>query len=286
MAKIEKTLEFLWNELIYGGHLLSLGAVSVVYVSAALLNIEITWDHIVVVYFGAHVIFLYNFFKELKQDTITNFQRVQHLKKYIQYIPYIIICYFLIFIVFLLLFHKIPSLFFGLLLIILGILYTLFFKKFTEKIIAFKNFFVALVWLLLVIFFIIYYSFPLNFSVTLVLIFIYIRSFIHTSFFDVKDIESDKKEHLLTMPILLDEKKVFFILIIFNILSAIPIVYGFYFNLFPSFSLMLLLTVPYTFWFFKKIRYKKENIAYLSYFFTAGEKILWIILILLGKFLL
>lgn len=286
MAKIEKILKFLWNELIYGGHLLSLGAVSVVFTSAMLLNIRITWDYLIVVYFGGHIIFLYNFFKEFKKDTLTNFQRTQHLKRYIKYIPYIIICYFLTFIIILLFFNKIAALFFGLLLIILGIFYTLFFKKFTKKIIAFKNFFVALMWLLLVIFFIIYYSFPLNFSVTLVLIFVYIRSFIHTSFFDVKDIESDKKEHLLTMPILLDEKKVFFILIIFNILSAIPIVYGFYFNLFPSFSLMLLLTIPYTFWFFKKIRFKKENIAYLSYFFTAGEKILWIILILLGKFLL
>jgi len=279
---IKKILKFVWDEFIYGGHLTSLGAISVVFTSAILLNIKITWDFLIVIYLGTYSVYLYNRYEEFKIDTSTNLQRTKHIKIYLNFIPLIIFCFILIFVGILLYFNEISSLFFGILLLLLGLLYTKFFKKFTKKIIAFKSFYISSVWSLLIIFLIIYYSFSFNLSVFLILFFIYLRIFVHTSSFDIKDIKSDRRDRLLTLPIILDQEKLFYLLEIVTIIAVMPIIFGFYFDLFSKYSLMLLFTIPYTFYYFEKLKNKK-NIAYFSQLAISGEKILWPLFIVVGK---
>ena len=166
--KVERISNFVWNEFIFGGHLLSLGAVSVVFTSAILLGIRITIDFLLIIYLIAYTIYLYNRFKEYKKDFLTNYDRTQHIAKYIKYTPVIIFCCMLIVICMLLYFGNQISLIFGLLLLIFGLLYSVYFKEMTGRIIGFKNFYVALMWSLLVIFLAFYYSFPLNLSLVFV----------------------------------------------------------------------------------------------------------------------
>lgn len=286
MLQIKKIAKLLWDELIYGGHLLSLGAVSAIFTSAILLDIKITWDCLAVVYLGTHSIYLYDRYKELKKDRLTNPERTNHIKKYYNKIPLIIICYIAIFIGILLYFNKIHTSSLALFLLFMGLLYAVFFKKITEKIIGFKNFFVAFMWALLVVFLAIYYSYPLNLSLLLVLIFVYLRCFIGTNFYDIKDIQADKKEHLLNLSIILKPKTLIRFLNLINILSLFPIIIGVYLKLLPVFSLVLFLIIPLNFYFLKKIENAKKNIAYLSEIAIGTEKIFWSLFILLGKFLL
>jgi len=63
---IEKILNSIWNEFVYGGHLLSFGAVSIVYAASILLDIRITWDFLLVVYLGTESVYLYNRFKNIR----------------------------------------------------------------------------------------------------------------------------------------------------------------------------------------------------------------------------
>ncbi|NCF75452.1 MAG: hypothetical protein GWO87_03125 [Xanthomonadaceae bacterium] len=44
---IKKFLNFTWREFIYGGHLTALGASSVVFTVAILLDIPVGWDFLV-----------------------------------------------------------------------------------------------------------------------------------------------------------------------------------------------------------------------------------------------
>mgnify|MGYP001562821980 CR=1 FL=1 len=74
---IEKILKTIWKEFVYGGHLLSLGAASIVFTSAILLEIKITWDCLLVVYLGAQIIYLYNRYKEFKKDSLTNPENIK-----------------------------------------------------------------------------------------------------------------------------------------------------------------------------------------------------------------
>jgi 4-hydroxybenzoate polyprenyltransferase len=284
--KLKKILNSIWNEFVYGGQLISLGAISIVFTSAILLNIKITWDCLMVVYLGTYTFLLYNRYKELKTDFLTNPQRTKYLRRYINYTPLFIFSFILIFTGISFYFNKLTVLLFGFSLFLLGLFYTKFLKKITKKIIAFKNICFSLIAALLIIFLAIYYSFPLNLPLLLILIFVYLRLFVNTNFLDIKDIESDKEESLLTLAIVLGKKRLIRFLSLINILAVMPIIAGFYFHLLPKFSLMLLFTIPYTFYYFKKSENRNLSFSNLYYGLVDGEFILWPIFVLLGKFLL
>lgn len=283
---IKETIGLMRNELVYGGQLISIGAISVVFTAAILLGIKITWDCLIIIYLGIHSAYLYNRYKELKVDFLTNPKRTQYLKKNIRHIPLIIFFYTFLLIVGLMYSGRTQVIIFGTVLFLFGLSYSVFFKELTKKIIGFKDFFVALSWASLIIFLAVYYSFPLNLSIILVLIFVCLRCFIGTSFYDVKDIESDKREKLLSLAVVFGKKKLFRFLNLINILTFLPIIFGIYLGLFPMFSLILFFTIPITSYFLKKLESEKENIAYLSEIAIGMEKISWSVLILLGNFLL
>jgi hypothetical protein len=91
MAKIiNNILKFLWQEFIYGAHLLALGAGAIIVSSTLLLNIKISWDYPLIIYLTAYTAYLFNRYKEIDKDIFTNPERTHHLKKYIKYVPLII----------------------------------------------------------------------------------------------------------------------------------------------------------------------------------------------------
>lgn len=280
---IEKIVNSIWNEFVYGGHLLSFGAVSIVYTASILLDIRITWDFLLVVYLGTESVYLYNRFKEYKVDFLTNPERTEHIKKYVKYIPFIIFLMTFSAIVFVVYFNKISALTFGLLLLIIGLLYSLFFKKITEKIIAFKSFFVSLMWSLLVLFLAIYYSAPINLALFLFFVFVFLRWLINTTFFDIKDIETDRQEGLKTLAVVLKQSKLWQLLSIIAILAVLPLIIGVYLRVLPISSLMLFLTIPYTFFYFKQLENKNISPYFLYNVIVDGEFIFWPFFILIGK---
>lgn len=286
MRKSKEILRSIWSEFVYGGHLLSFGTVSIVCTVAILLNIKITWDFLVIVYLGTISCCLYGRYKNFDKDILTNPERCQYFKKYVKKIPLIIFCFIVINIGILLYFNKISVLLFAISLILLSFLYDIFLKKITKRIIGFKNFFVSLLFTLWIIFLIFYYSLPLTLSVILILIFFYLRFFIGTSFSDIKDIESDKEEGLLTLASVLGERNLINILSTINCLVAIPIIIGAYFHLLPLYSLALLLSIPYSFYYFEKLKDRKISAAYLYNIVVDGELIMWSIFILIGKIVL
>lgn len=280
---IEKIVNSIWNEFVYGGHLLSFGAVSIVYTASILLDIRITWDFLLVVYLGTESVYLYNRFKEYKVDFLTNPERTEHIKKYVKYIPFIIFLMTFSAIVFVVYFNKISALILGLLLLILGLFYSLFFKKITEKIIAFKSFFVSLMWSLLVLFLAIYYSAPINLALFLFFVFVFLRWLINTTFFDIKDIETDRQEGLKTLAVVLKQSKLWQLLSIIAILAVLPLIIGVYLRVLPISSLMLFLTIPYTFFYFKQLENKNISPYFLYNVIVDGEFIFWPFFILIGK---
>ena len=282
---IEKIVNSIWNEFVYGGHLLSFGAVSIVYAASILLDIRITWDFLLVVYLGTESVYLYNRFKEYKVDFLTNPERTEHIKKYVKYIPFIIFLMTFSAIVFVVYFNKISALTFGLLLLIIGLLYSLFFKKITEKIIAFKSFFISLMWSLLVLFLAIYYSAPINLALFLFSVFVFLRFFVSVSFFDIKDIKTDKQEGLKTLAVVLKQSTLWQFLSIIAILAVLPLIIGVYLRILPISSLMLFLTIPYTFFYFKQLENKNISPYFLYNVIVDGEFIFWLFFVLSGNFI-
>jgi len=288
MIKIKKLLILVWNEFIYGGHLQSLGAASVVFVSSILLKIQITWDVLFVAYLLFYTPYLYNRFKEINIDYLTNPERTQHFRKYIRFIPVIFYSVFFILVVSLVYFSNLNALIFGLFLLIFGILYTITFKKLTQKIPLLKNFYVSIFFTSLIFLPIIYYSYLLKtiliLSGLVLGLFIFLKTFLSQIFFDIKDIESDRKEGLRTFPVVLGKEKTLIVLSIFNLIVTIivPIVFSLFLNIFPKSILMLLFIIPFNFYCFNLARQQK----YFSYLMAGGEFFFWLILILVGEIIL
>ena len=282
--KIEKILKSIWNELIYGGHLQPLGAASIVFVSGILLKIQITWDVLFVTYILFYPLFLYNRFKEIKMDCLTNSQRTQHIKKYIKFIPIILYLVIFILVISLIYFSNFRALIFGLLVLFFGFLYTIIFKKFTNKIPLFKDLYVASVFALLPFFLLVYYSyFLVSINVLLLSLLIFLESFLMPVFLDIKDIESDKREKLRTLPVMLGKEKTIVFLSIFNLIGTITImVFIFYLSTLPKSILILLFTVPFDFYCYILVKRQRR----FGYILQGGKFILWPFLIFLGKIIL
>ena len=284
MHKIKKFLRFVFNEFIYGGHLQSLGAVSIVFVSGILLKIQITWDILLVTYLLFYPLFIYNRFKEINIDYLTNPGRTQYLRNHLKATQ--IIFYFVIFIlvISLIYFSNFLALIFSLFVLVFGILYTLAFKKITKKICCFKDLYIAAVFALLPFFLLVYYSYSLlSINVLLLSLFIFLESFLMPAFLDIKDIESDKKEKLRTLPVMLGKEKTIVFLSIFNLIGTITIIaFIFYSSTLPRSILMLLFTVPFDFCCYILVKRQRH----FGYVLQGGKFILWPFLILLGKIIL
>ena len=272
------------NEFIYGGHLLSLGAIGIVFTSAILLDILISWDFLIVVYLITYVVYLYNRFREYEKDFLTNYNRTKHLVKYIKYMPFIICCLVLIIIWILVCFGSQLGLISGLLLLLFGLLYSTHFKEITKKIVGFKNFYVSFFWAFLVIFLAFYYFLPLNLPVLLLFIFIFLRWLINTTFFDIKDIKSDKEYKLNTIPVLYGKNKTLNYLHVVNVLSLVLVMVAVYKDIFSIFFLSLLLFYFYSFYYIQKTKNGNINVSKLSYIVVDGEYLFWPIVLILGKF--
>jgi hypothetical protein len=92
-----KFSEFLWEEFIYGGHWLSIGASSIVLSIMIIYDMSIRWEFLFIVYLLLQCIYSYNHYKELEEDLHSNSPRVKHLTKYRHFIPYITSIYGVIF---------------------------------------------------------------------------------------------------------------------------------------------------------------------------------------------
>jgi len=164
-------------------------------------------------------------------------------------------------------------------------LYTTLFKKLTKYVVGFKSFIAALFYALMVFLLVIYYKAPINTAVILVFVFYYLRIFISNAACDVKDIESDKKRGFKTIAISLGENRAMKFLNILNIASGLVIVWGVYVSILPTFSLALLLTIPYASYYFY-LNSKTTSKEIFTNAIVDGEFLLWMPFILIGRLFL
>lgn len=280
---IKKIFAFAKNEFIYGGHLLSLGAASIVFTSAVLLDTRITWDFLLVAYLIFYVIYAYNKLRELGIDLITNPKRTEHIEKYTKYSLVGLLIAVVVTVFILARYGNFFSMLFGITILVGGVLYTECFKKFTKNIVGFKSFYVSFIWAALVPFLALYYNLQFSISLFLMFLFVFLRLMVNTIFFDIKDIESDNSRHLKTVPIIMGEKGVLNFLQILNLLSFVPLVVGVHYKIIPEISLVLLIFSLYSFFYLYLVRSQKTNIQELSYSVVDGEYILWSLVLILIK---
>jgi len=217
---LKKFFKFITVEFLYNGHLQSLGAVCVVLFSSLLFNINCNLFEYLSVYLVFYLIYLYNRYKEKEHDSLTNKIRVQHINLIGKHIKLVFASVFLL-LTFLLIQESNYKLT-GILIIIFvfGILYTIFFKNLTKKFLAFKNFYVASVFSLLVFYPFFINDLLINIWALMIAMFIFLRAFKAQIILDLKDIASDSQAGILTFGVVFGKKKTIKLILVVSFLTS------------------------------------------------------------------
>lgn len=278
----KNVLKVIWNEFVYGGHLVSISTTLVVLSVLLIINrFENLFLLLLISYLLPQIVYGFNYLKEVKSDFLTNPERASHLNKNLKVRFYFIFFYVVLGIILL---YSIEN-YYGLVLFSIIVIAGLFYPKdATKKVVGFKSIYVAFFWALIVFLPYLYYSLKLNLAVFLFFIFVFLRALLNTIFFDIKDIESDHKEGLKTIPIVLSTQKTITLLYVINILSFIPLAIGLYSKSLPNYVLSLGIFFFYSLYYIKEAQNTKSlRLRQISYVMVDGEYALWPIFLLLSQ---
>ena len=244
------------EDLFWGPIFILLGGLAEIFALSLLLKTPLTWAFILIIVLTPGILYLFDFLEDktdndnlVQESAILNRTQKKLYK-----------------------FGNFNTLFIFLILLVMGILYPLFFKKITKKITGFKDIYVAISWNLFVVFYFAYYKIEIIPFVALLLFFIFTRDLVNASFCDLKDIEKDKTNNLLTFANVWGEKKLINFLQYINVLSIIILILGFFFFNAPASILLLIIPVVITFFFISKSfksRHYYSWIVDIEYFIWA-----------------
>jgi 4-hydroxybenzoate polyprenyltransferase len=249
-----KYLSNIQDELIYGGYFTALGGPAFIVIMSIMLRVNIPIPLLLIFYLIPLIVYSYDYYKDMDKDKETNIERATHFNKKAQIYPYLMISYAIALAALLILCTNLKMIAFVLILIIAGVLYPVGLKNLTTKIPAFKNIYTTLTWILVGFSVPIFYSLQINLTYILIFIFLFLKFLPNTIFFDLKDIKSDQKEGLKTLPVILGKQKTLKILDIINLIAFIPLFIGIYLKLIPLFAASLII-----FYFYSKYYLNKTN---------------------------
>ncbi len=284
MTIIRRILKTAWNEFIYGGHLQCLGVAGIAYISTFLLNIESSWEIPLLSYLISYPIYIHDRLKGIRSDKVTNPERTNYFEKYIYVLQKTIILAIFAIIV-LIIYIGNPVIFtVSLILLSMGLIYPIYLKDLTKKIIAFKNFYVSVSFTAIIGLSVIYHFNEIDHSLrplAIFALFVFVKSMMMQVFLDCKDVESDKLFGLLTIPVLIGKDKTLKILKVSSFISFLLILIPglFFIENLPNEMLILGLAIPLNFYSYHLS--SKNN--YSGYIWGSSELILWFLLIVLIK---
>ncbi len=281
---MKKLVRILISEFVYGGHLLSLGAASIVWSVTILLDVEWEWQIFIIAYLVSQIVYNHDHLLETIEENKDNLERSIYLSETRNIQIFTMIIYITLFIS--LLFTT--TYFAALLAVIIvagGIIYSLKVKYLMKKVVALKNLYVAFFWTMLGFIVPLHYSiFPLRWLVLTFLFFVFLRWIINSAFFDIKDVSGDKKDGLKTLPVVFGLHKTVYYLHIVNIASGTIVALAIWLRILPFYSIVLLFFPIYSLIYLIKVNnLTSVQLRKISYIMVDGEYILWPLALLLGK---
>lgn len=270
------------KEFIYGGHIQSLGASSIVFVASLLLGAPADFSVYVTVYLLFYALYVFNRFMELDDDVATNPERSRHFFSYRGAMPKIVVVDIVFFLAALFYFSRTgEAKALGIFLLLFGLLYTTYFKFLTSRIVAFKNFYVALFFASLVPFFMWYFDYGFSLRVWVLFAMVLVQGFLMQLVLDIKDVKSDAKKNLRTLARRWGREKTVMragALSLVNLL-VVPVFFTLVLPLFPLSFLWLSLSLPFFLYALAKI----ARTDYQGYVLASGIFFFWGLVMLLYK---
>lgn len=275
------------KEFVYGGHLLSLGATGIVLTVILLLNYPIYLIALLIPYLSSQVVYSYNHFREIDFDINSNPERANHIQSQKKWMGLFLSVY-IISLLACLITTNVGTFVFVTLVVIGGILYTEYFKKQSNHLVTgFKNFYTSFFWALTILLVPLYYGEKFDLVQAILFIFIFLRWVVNSAFFDIKDIESDRRRKLKTFAVSFGKHKTIYLLQVVNLISALPLILGYFLGFLNIESLFLLITVAYgAYYLIKALSLEGKKLRTLSYIVVDAEYLFWPIMILFARLVL
>lgn len=274
-------LHLVWNGLVRGGFFASVCTVTTIYSVAIILNKSVKIDFVVIAFLMTLIIYLYNFIGELKEDMRDNLKEMQVMEKNKKLYFIFLLMLILLLIGLITFYANFASKIFALIFLVLGLFYTIFFKKITQRVVGFKDFFVVISWNLLTPFFIIYHSYNFIPAVFILMIFIFTRDIVNATYSDLKDIDVDRQNHLKTIANVLGKEKLILLLHFAGVFGVLILIYAVFQRIFPIYSLVLIIPIFITSLF---IEYARKTSSFTTIFLDS-ESNFWLIFLLGAKYL-
>ena len=278
---LNQILKTIWKEFIYGGHLQCLGVAGIAYTSSFILNLDMSWKFLILSYLISYPIYVHDRFRGIKMDEATNPERTNHFERYLSIMPKLILSSVILLFVLLTHIGNLKLFIFSLAMLFFGLLYPIYFKGLTKKIVAFKNFYVSTSFTATVAIPVIFHSHELDPSTTIILailmIFVFIKTMLMQILLDCKDIEGDKPLGLLTIPVLIGKERTLKLLRVFSLLTSLAILVPTVIIMpqFPMEMIFLLLAIPVNLYAYGL----SQRNNYMGYVIGSSEFVLWFALI-------
>ncbi len=286
MSMLKNAGQFLFDEVVYNGHLQTWGVIALVVLAGQLLGTPLSASLLVAVYALFYLIYLHDRYQGVDLDALGNARRSRHLRKIYRFVPAVLVGGLLALALFLYAFGNVYALAFAAAIALGGFLYPVYFKKLTKRIPAFKNLYVALVFALMLFFPNVYALVPLGGVATLALtlaVFVFLRGLTMQFFLDLKDVDGDRAEGLRTLPVLFGAENTAAVIRVMNAGTALllPALYLAFPSLLPLPALMLVCVAFADAYFLRLVA--RGNAA--GFLLESAEFVYWPFLVYIGQIL-
>ena len=278
--------------LSHGAVYLAISSASLMYVIELLLGVEPNIYLISAAGFIAYSIYLSDRIAGFHEDFINHTQRAIFVKRNKKILTIVALLSYTLGLIFISHVGYI-AVFVAFVTIIAGILYGTNFipeyvsskyKKF-KQIFLVKNLFISSFWTLGLVGVNILppSNTPLK-TISVVVIFLFLKVFMNTILFDARDIYGDKKKGISTLPVKLGFEKTKKIIMVINILLCLFIILVVFIGWLPKVALFINLITLYTIWYLKLLN--KKNAIFVCDFIVEGEDIIMAVFGYTGSILL
>ena len=279
-----KIISGVWDEFVYGGYLIAINNALILLIAIIISGVFASAFSLFLISFLIVVVtYKFNHLKEVNNDVFSNPERSAFVEKH-KYRELVLILLFSLILLISSYLINMSMLIVSVALLAIGIYYP---KHLTRKIIGFKDYYVALSWSFII--FLPYIVEPNRnniFVYLFIYVFVFIKSFINIVFSDFKDVDDDKRDRLMTFPVVMGYKKTVKILKILNILSMAPILLGIVIGVLPTYTFLLILTLIYTNIYLNINPNEKDNLRKKSYTLVDSEAVVWVVTVIIGRVLL
>ena len=213
------------DEFVHGGHVVAMVLPSMVLTLGLVRNEPLNLPLLAIAYLITLVVYTYNYYEELDRDRLSMPERAAYHKKKARAYPWLIGGYVALLSALAILYdRRLPELCITAgIVLTAGILYTAYLKRITKVVPGFKCYYVTGVWVLaVVLLYGIYTDRGPGTVLPALFCFLFAKLLVNTIFYDLRDIRSDGREGLKTVPVVLGRDRTIPLL---YLLSLVPPVF-------------------------------------------------------------